>query len=223
MIFWHIKHQLVTDIPITAKAYGFPPPLQVVGRLTLIDARFIHMVYPMKCAHGFAGFFFFHYNDIRMSSMVSQIASLMIVYSTVYSGADQRKHQSSVSLASVRGIHRWLVNSPHKGPVMRKMFPFHDIIMHGCQGNGAYRSGYISVTNMSGMHTWNRHCKLFVTMKVIISWLWISMITLSNGNIFHATGHLCEEFAGHRRSPRTKASDVELWCFLWSASQLTIE
>ena len=63
-----------------------------------------------------------------MSSMASQITSLMIVYS-VYSGAHQRKHQSSVSLAFVRGIHRWPVNSPHKGPVTRKMFPFDDVIM----------------------------------------------------------------------------------------------
>ena len=52
-----------------------------------------------------------------MSAMASQITSLTIVYSTVYTGADQRKHQSSASLAFVRGIHRWPVNSPHKGPV----------------------------------------------------------------------------------------------------------
>ena len=43
-----------------------------------------------------------------MSKMASQITRLMIVYSTVYSSADQRKHQSSASLAFVRGIHRWL-------------------------------------------------------------------------------------------------------------------
>ena len=48
----------------------------------------------------------------------------LIVYSTVCSGTDQRKHQSSASLALVRGIHRWLMNSPHKGPITRKMFPF---------------------------------------------------------------------------------------------------
>ena len=64
-----------------------------------------------------------------MSAMASQITSPMIVYSTVYSGADQRKHQSSVSLAFVRGIHRWRVNSPRKGPLTRKMFPFDDVIM----------------------------------------------------------------------------------------------
>ena len=54
---------------------------------------------------------------------------LTIIYSTVYAGADQRKHQSSASLAFVRGIHRGPVNSPHKWPVTRKMFPFHDVIM----------------------------------------------------------------------------------------------
>ena len=61
--------------------------------------------------------------------MASQITSLTVVYSIIYLGADQIKHQSSVSLAFVRGIHRWPVNSPHKGPVTRKMFPFDDVIM----------------------------------------------------------------------------------------------
>ena len=70
-----------------------------------------------------------HYNDVIMGSMVSQITSLTIVYSAVYSGADQRKHQSSASLVFVRWIHRGQVNSPHKGPLTRKMFPFHDVIM----------------------------------------------------------------------------------------------
>ena len=64
-----------------------------------------------------------------MGAMASQINSLTIVDSTVYSGADQRKHQSSASLAFVRGIHRSSVNSPHKCPVTRKMFPFDDVIM----------------------------------------------------------------------------------------------
>ena len=65
-----------------------------------------------------------------MTAMASEITSLTIVYSTVYSGTDQRKHQSSESQAFVRGIHQWPVNSPHKGPVTRKMFPFDDVIMH---------------------------------------------------------------------------------------------
>ena len=64
-----------------------------------------------------------HCNNVIMSAMASQLTNLTIVYSIVYSGADQIKHQSSVSLAFVRGIHRWPVSSPHKGPVTRKMFP----------------------------------------------------------------------------------------------------
>ena len=64
-----------------------------------------------------------------MCAMTSQITSLTIVYSTVYSCADQRKHQSSALLAFVRGNHRGPVNSPHKCPVSRKMFPFDDVIM----------------------------------------------------------------------------------------------
>ena len=70
-----------------------------------------------------------HYGDVIMGAIASQITSLAIVYLTVYSGADQRKHQSSASLAFVRGIHRWPVNSPHKWPVTRKMFLFDDVIM----------------------------------------------------------------------------------------------
>ena len=69
----------------------------------------------------------FHHSDIIMRTMASQITSLTIAYSTVCSGADQRKHQSSASLAFVRRIHR------HKEPVTRKMFPFDDVIMH-CVG-----------------------------------------------------------------------------------------
>ena len=52
----------------------------------------------------------FHYNDVIMGTMASQITSLMVVYSTVYSDADKRRHQSSASLAFVWGIHqdRWI-------------------------------------------------------------------------------------------------------------------
>ena len=67
------------------------------------------------------------YSDVIIGAMASQITILTIAYSTVYSGADQRKYQSSASLAFVRGIHRWPVNSPHKWPVTWKMF--YDVIM----------------------------------------------------------------------------------------------
>ena len=69
-----------------------------------------------------------HYGDVIMGAIASQITSLTAVYSTVYSDADQRKHQSSAPLAFVWEIHRGPVNSPHKWPVTRKMFPFNDVI-----------------------------------------------------------------------------------------------
>ena len=86
---------------------------------------------------GLCSFVFTFYSSIDIplqwrhivTAMASQITSLTIVYSIVYSGVDQRKHQSSASPAFVWGIHRWPVNSPHKWPVTRKIFPFDDIIM----------------------------------------------------------------------------------------------
>ena len=70
-----------------------------------------------------------HHSDVIMSAVASLITNIIIVYSTVYSGANERKHRRPASLAIVRGIHRWPVNSPHKWPITRKMFPFDDVIM----------------------------------------------------------------------------------------------
>ena len=69
------------------------------------------------------------YSDVITIAITSQPTGVTSVYSTVCSGADHRKYQSSTSLAFVRGIHRSAVNSPHKGPVMLKIFPFDDVIM----------------------------------------------------------------------------------------------
>ena len=88
--------------------------------------------YRLSCRHHYRviwRLWVLHYNDVMMCAMASQITSLTYVYSSVYSGADKKKHQSSASLAFVRGIHRWPVNSLHKGPVTWKMFPFDDVIM----------------------------------------------------------------------------------------------
>ena len=49
------------------------------------------------------------------------------------------------------------------------------------------------------------------------------MMTSSNGNIFRVTGHLWREFGSHRWIPLPKPSDAELWCFLWSAPEQTVE
>ena len=77
-----------------------------------------------------------------MGTIASQISSL-----NIYSDADQRKHQSSASLAFVRVIHRGPVNSPHKWPVTRKMFPFDDVIM--LKSDGKFESSAVGVSTKS--------------------------------------------------------------------------
>ena len=67
--------------------------------------------------------------------MSAQITNVSIVYLSVCSGGDRWKHLNSESLAFVWGIHRWPENSPHKGPVTWKMFPFDDVIICRHMGN----------------------------------------------------------------------------------------
>ena len=64
----------------------------------------------------------YHYDDVRMGAIASQITSRTSVYSTVYSDADKKKHQSSASLAFLWGIHRdrWIPRT--KGQLRRKCF-----------------------------------------------------------------------------------------------------
>ena len=97
-----------------------------VMRISNINHAKLWAVISRPCPYFSGGL---HYDDVIMTAIASQISSLTIVYWIVYSGTDKRKHQSSASLAFVRGIHRGPVNSPHKGPVTRKMFPFDDVIM----------------------------------------------------------------------------------------------
>ena len=145
-----------------------------------------------------------------MTAKASQITSLTVVYSTVYSGADQRKHQSSASLAFVRGIHRWPVNSPHKRPVTRKMFSFNDVIMHyqhvwprGIQspGDQSVTSFRPALQQTSQTATLKIHDDVIKWKHFPRNWPFVRGIQLSRW-ILH-----------------TKASDAELWCFLWSASE----
>ena len=96
-----------------------------------------------------------HYNNVIMIAMASKIIGLTIVYSTVYSRTHQRKLQRSASLAFVRGSHRWPVNSPHKWPVTRKMFPFDDVIMFSSllprvRGFWSWFGGVCSLTYCNG-------------------------------------------------------------------------
>ena len=114
----------------------------------------------------------FHYNDVIIGAMASQITSLTFVCWTVYSGADQRKHQSTASLAFVLGIHRWPMNSPHKWPVRRKMFPFDDVIMLGLNWILTYREKIWRCFTTPGeiIVYENRHCLIFVPQQEVTQW-----------------------------------------------------
>ena len=70
-----------------------------------------------------------HYSDVIMSAVATKIAEVSSEYSTVNSGASQRKHQSPAWLAFVRGIQLWPADSSHKRSVTRKMFSFDDVRM----------------------------------------------------------------------------------------------
>ena len=115
---------------------------------------------------------YIHYNDVIMGAIVSQITSLTIVNSEVYSSVDQRKHQSSASLAFVRGIHRRPLNSPHKWPVTRKMYPFDDVIM--CKiGRCLFVWPWISIlcvrTNVK--YSFKMHKRISISSKYHITYL----------------------------------------------------
>ena len=115
-----------------------------------------------------------------MGAIASQITSLTIVYSIVYSDADQRKHQSSAPLAFVRGP----VNSPHKWPVTRKMFPFDDVIMN-CVILKSYdhylHQRYISYHNhAAGCSQFSRHVYAWMYVRFIfISYICYHFLSLS--------------------------------------------
>ena len=87
-------------------------------------SRFVDLCFGLILANFTSGFHAStHYSDVMMSAVTFQITDVSVVCSTVCSGADQRK------LAFVREIDRWPSDSPHKGPVTRKIFPFGDLIM----------------------------------------------------------------------------------------------
>ena len=95
-----------------------------------------------------------HYGDVIMGPIASQITRLTIVYSTVNSDADQGKRQSSASLAFVRGIHRGPVNSQHKWPVTRNIFPFDDVIIIQNKHCRIHR-GFLIHPHMLVYYCWN--------------------------------------------------------------------
>ena len=113
----------------------------------------------------------FDYNDVIISTMASQITSLTILYWTIYSGADKKKHQNFALLAFVWVFHWWPVNSPHKGPVTRKMFPFDDVIM----SLGAVQN-YTDIWSLSRGKT-----KTMLETRIV----WETKMTIRQTSIWH--------------------------------------
>ena len=114
--YWHWSQHIMSDV--TMKMFPFD------------DVIMIHLCYPgfgccqsdtwlAVCMHDAS---VSHYTDVIMTTIASQITSLTVVYSTVYSDADQRKHHSSAPLAFVWGIHRdrWIPRT--KGQLRGKCF-----------------------------------------------------------------------------------------------------
>ena len=106
------------------------------------------------------------YDDVIMIAMGSQITSLTSVYSNVYSGTDESKHQSSMSLAFVRGIHRWPVNSPHKWPVTRKIFPFDDVIMYFPLHTGDHEPAVRVCMECQQVHNYHSHSVIYLKSNI---------------------------------------------------------
>ena len=136
-----------------------------------------------------------HYIDVIMTTVASQITSLTVVYSIVYSDPDQRKHQSSASLAIVRGIHRdrWIPRT--KGQLRGKCF-------------------HLMTSSWNGSITLSIMCITWKNLRPEVR-LSSLMMTSSKRIIFRVTGPLCGEFTGHRWIPLTKPSEAGLWSFLY--------
>ena len=117
-----------------------------------------------------------------MCAMASQITSFTIVYSTIYLSAEQRKYQSSESLAFVRGIHRGPVNSPHKGPVTRKMLPFDDAIMTNLQAYILAKMQILASNNLP-------KCKFWQVITPLLLWQQNKVIPDTGIPIIKIGGH----------------------------------
>ena len=164
-----------------------------------------------------------------MNAMASQVTGLTIVYSTVYSGADQRKHQSSASLAFVRVIRRWQVNSQHNGPVTRKMFgnsaPSHYLNQcwpssptHICGTRGRlYSRGVRRLSTHSSLCHWQVHFPSLITSYSPDVNKFISPISLGDMKLYRATWFL---FSGR---PNGKLEITNAYCQLDPKEQISVK
>ena len=130
-----------------------------------------------------------HYNDVIMGAIASQITSLTIVYSTVYSDADQRKHQSFASLAFVRGIHRGPVNFPHKWPVTRIFFhlmtsSWVECFRIWCEYETRIALSTGILTSHNNTNRWRQRCHMAILyIGHNVWWTMMAMMTMTTTRI----------------------------------------
>ena len=155
-----------------------PDTLSLVFNIKVYETRRSHPIFILGII--------LHNHDVIMSVMASQNTGVLIVSSTVCSSADERKHQSSASLAFVRGIHRGPVNFQHKGPVTRKMFPFDDVTMtwkdclqpnvsqkqkSSCCFNLTFGSGRVHFTRFKPTCSWQGSACVGNTTHQLSTWI----------------------------------------------------
>ena len=154
-----------------------------------------------------------------MVAISSQITSLTIIQSTIYSDADQIKHQSSASPAFVRGIHRWPVHSPHKWPVTRNMFPFDDVIIYSFVMDCTriwhdrlhpYMIKYVYLWLMSN-HIYHRNTTLEPVFIPLLYFIFFLAESLSTYIMLHEDCVHLSKTSGAYMSRSTMASLVRWW------------
>ena len=126
-----------------------------------------------------------HYSDVIMGVMGSQITSLTIVYSTVYSGADQRKHQSSASLAFMQGNHRWQNTDIHVSLPVKKLL---GIWVHGLHELTGADNIFITIRNTTRPYI---HPNYDISIEFEIwpkfAMLWLKMYSTNHNKILHTS------------------------------------
>ena len=153
-----------------------------------------------------------HCSDVMMSAIASQITLFTILYLTVYSGTDQRKYQSSASLALVTGIHRWPVNSPHTGSVTRTMFPLMMAswgeIISSISPMKIFLNQIFQLKSLLGVkQTWFEHMPFVINLNLIYH-ITNAVFACFDGNI----GYWCRPvvFLINRNSHGTELNNAKL-------------
>ena len=182
-------------------------PWRIDTHLTFYNINMnIDNVFAMDIATAGCLLWRFHYSNVIMGSMGSEIYGVSIVYSTVCPGADQRKHQSSAPLAFVKGIYRWPVNSLHKVPVTLKMFPFDDVIMRH-NGVGLL---YFVVGETPYPFTWMNNHRSYVILSIFThcAWRFITRFELN----------YCVIVVSVPTRKEIQSRAFNRWCNLWRQS-----